>query len=40
MSVYILVELIGAHLTEAEHAEVVELEGPGAISPEPLWLEG
>ena len=36
MSVYILVELIGAHLTEAEHAEVVELEGPGAISPELL----
>ena len=40
MSVYILVKLIGAHLTEAKHAEVVELEGPGAISPEPLWLEG
>ena len=36
MSVYILVKLIGAHLTAAEHAEVVELAGPSAISPELL----
>ena len=34
--VYILVELIVANLTEAEHGEVVRLEGPGAIPPELL----
>ena len=34
--VEVLVEPIVANLTEAEHAEVVGLEGPGAIHPELL----
>ena len=34
--VYILVELIVSNLTEAEHGEVVEVEGHSAVFPEPL----
>ena len=32
-------KLIDANLTETKHAEVVELEVPGAISPE-FWSSG
>ena len=36
MRVWMHVESIGAYPTEAEHAEVVELQGPDAIAPELL----